>query len=82
MWEYQNWIIELRIIEMNIRIDEKISKDRQEGIFQGMSLNRKRNGILNLSKTDFPNERILDSDHWGLTKVTIEPDLKVISGVL
>lgn len=48
---------------MNIRIDEKMSKDRQEGNSQGMSLDRKRNRILNLSKTDFPNKRILDSDH-------------------
>lgn len=40
---------------MNNRTDEKMSKDRQEGNSQGMSLDRKRNRILNVSKTNFPN---------------------------
>lgn len=41
---------------MNNRTDGKMSKDRQEGNSQGMSLDRRRKKrILNLSKTDFPN---------------------------
>lgn len=42
---------------MNNKTEEKMSKDRQEGNSQGMSLDRKRNKILNLSKTDFPNSK-------------------------